>query len=63
MIEEIKFETIRIIGYRRKVLENFAYTLFDKVGVRIPLHLDKIRHRLNLFYLGESSSLNVSEFN
>ena len=63
MIEEIKFETIGIVGYGRKILKHLAYSFLDEASVRISLNLDKIRHRLNLFYLGESSSFDVSEFN
>ena len=62
MVEEVKFETVGIVGNRGKILEYLAYTLFDETSVRISLNLDKIRHRLHFFYLGESSSLDVSEF-
>ena len=62
VVEKVQFEVIGIVGYRRKIFENFAYPLANESVVRIFLNFDQIREFDRFFDLTERFSRDLAAF-
>ena len=56
---EIQLHLVAEIPDRREVFEYFSDTVFEKLAVRILLHLDEVRHFANLVDLRKRTAFGV----